>query len=1178
MSARHDDLVREHGRHPVVDFYRTTLFPALCGLPAGPAVWDARYRVGLTAIQSHLGYGPVPEAVPWVEALMRDLRRAVFDPNSAANFDRKKQIRGELRSSLAAAARQLRYSHPEEALRAYELLDKDGALSGEDLDNYVALLQIGRHVTPAALHAYVRYQEAHPGRPDPAVQQLLTQAVQVDDAVPADKLRERLLLNQRLLLNADWIGVAAKNVGKAYLHMEDAARALPYFDDAQQHDDAGGEASFLLGQALFQTAEFNRATEAFSAAAEGGYNRSRIASWQAVALAKTGNYEKAFSFFEEALEQLGPAVTGEFYVQWGRTCFKKKLYEEAAARFNQAQQIDKQEWRAWTGLAITQMYLTSSPEAGRELLRNRISANGKVAPAAAAYLLGRMLTDQANVNEAIPYFRLARDANPGDPEYALALGIALHEAGDSGAAGPLELAARSGRGGAEVVRRLALLHMKPSRAVARGWLAKLAQLAPAAGVLDYVERDRIALAVELFNAGDFAAAATELRQLRGETSDSEWVRRLRASALALDAFTRLKRTAGDVWEQVAEADRLFPLPEVAFLKAFSAMVQAEFETAKSTLAELAQQNPDCSHYAVFHSLAKFLAGDQDAGEQLSAVHKGFANENMGSLVAFLEAHGAAGRGDHDGAAAKLIEWMKDPVAVRGLGLPRGQVNLFIVACFRLGREAIRPARAPGLLRNLNETYGDDFWRLAIALMHHYDAAGASPERADQSKIETCEAAYAEFLAKASDEELRAAEAHVLQWKLFLVKRLVLLGDPGTALDLLDGLGDDAQLNPAAGRLRKVLRDRLSKASHEKAWYLRWRDAKAAQQVWEELLRDNPNDLDAIHHLACLCWSEAHEAAAAGRYKESVPYWEQGLKCYRQLYSRSEYWDSLREKGRALCQGLGAFDETRFEHWRGGALRQRALALIDLIQEILVEQKDLGVEAGSRVMAIVYGSDLPDPLQQELSDELARRRLDPDATQIPERDLDESLGRARQVIDIDNKNVAARQFVIKAVAHFAQSNAGADDQTIRKCIKLLQAQKAHAEWLRANRQGFADQRESVERNLAAYYHGLGTCQHAMGQSEVRAGNRCFVEAKPLRERLDEAQRQGQDYVSKHVSELLATQDRHNSLIRQGQQHLDALKRYYQESDEALRRVLELDPINFEAKRLMDSHREEYERLS
>jgi tetratricopeptide (TPR) repeat protein len=254
-------------------------------------------------------------------------------------------------------------------------------------------------------------------------------------------------------------------------------------------------------------------------------------------------------------------------------------------------------------------------------------------------------------------------------------------------------------------------------------------------------------------------------------------------------------------------------------------------------------------------------------------------------------------------------------------------------------------------------------------------------------------------------------------------------------------------------------------------------------------------------------------------------------------------------------------------------------MIGVIHDILMQPaREGGIEAGTRLMAIIDDSNLPDRFKQQLSDELARRLLYPEATQVPERDLEELITRARRLIDIDKKSVAARQFVIKAVAHFVKSNAGADDQIIRKCTNLLQAQKVHAEWLRANRQGLADQHESVERNLAAYYHGLGACVHALGQSEVRAGNRCFLEAKQLRARLDEAQGLGQDYVSVHLTELLATQDRHNSLFRQAQQHLDALKRYYQESDEALRRVLELDPINFEAKRLMDSHREEYERLS
>jgi len=1178
-EGRHDDLVHENGRHPVLDFYRQKLFPALCQLPGEPAHWEARYRVGQIAIDAHLRYGPVEGAIPWAKDLLQDLPRAVLVTGRAANLERKRIIRDRLHRNLLSAADQLGRRRPADAIAAYELLDRRGALAATDFEHYVRLLRTEGRRTSAALHAYMRYQESRPSQPDPEVAKLLTDSLAVNDSVAKDKLNDLLVLNQRFLMSPAGIITAVGNIGRAYLRLEDPSRALPYLQDACEFNGKDGETLFLLGQARFHNGDFEGAAEAFAEAAEKKFSRPKIASWQAVALSKTGDYEGAFQFFADAEQHLSSELNADFYVQWGRTCFKRDRFDEALTRFQKAEELDGNEWRAWTGMAISQLRLDSAVDAGREILRDRMERNGKSPPPAAAYLMGRFTLEQGDAAEAIRHFQQAHAANAADPEYALALGIALDNTADQAAIEPLERAAAAGAGGPEVVRRLALLHRDGNRETARKWLARLAELAPSPPVLRYIERDRIAEAVALFNAGDFAAAAEKLRALQSEMAESEWVRRLHAASLAQDAFARLKRSDDGVWEQISTAAELCEIPDVTFLRAFSAMMNARFEDAKSTLVKLAQDYPDRPHYALFSSLARFLAGDDDASQELSEVGDGLDSQELRSLVAFLEAHGAAGRGDHDEAAHKLLEWMKDPQAVRGLGLPRGHVNLFVVACFRLGRRAIRPARAPNLLRNLNANYGENFWRLAVVLMHHHDATGVAPEKADEFKIEACEAAYEELLDNAQEDERATAESHYFEWKLFLVRRLIMRRDFGGALQLLEQLTAKAgPRRPVVDRLRDALARRLAQASHEKAYDLLWRDANAARRVWEELLLNNPGDLDAIHHLACLHWSQAYQAVNEKRFDESLPHWKEGLEHYRQLYVREEYWNRLREKGRALCPEIGDFDEDRFEKWRAVALRERALVLIELIQEALAElDRSRSTRIGSEVMSIIYNSNLPAELQQGLSDELARRRLDPDPTQVSKENLSDSVARARQVIDIDERNVPARLFVVKAVTHRAQNDPGSDDRTLKQRVRLLEEQSAHADWLYRRRNDLGQQSDRAIRDLGGYYHELASTFHSLGQSETRAGNRAFGEAASTGPKLEQAQLQGEDYIRTHYIELLALKNRHNDLVREGKSHLPEIKKYYRKSDEAFQRALEVNPLDFEAKRLMEDHQKEYPKL-
>ncbi len=1158
---RHQDLVRDYGLRQVMLFYEDHLLPALKRLTPSRETWRARYEIGCRAVALRAATEPGSRMTKLARELGDDLPRARFEEDPAGDAAVRRQVRDFLTSHLARPADDLRRDGKyAEALEVYAALERLGGMSSAHRRTYARLLwQAGRR-DPADLQVYLRHlgdRGWKSGSDGGDMRTFVLHELAIDEQTPQEEIPRRLLLNQSVLCSPQAPVEAARHAGLAYLRLDQPKRAIAYLKQAQSrngHDRDHGVASFLLGQALFRTQDFGASAAAFEQAAEQGYSRSRIEGWKGLAYARSGRWKEALAAFRQAESDLGEVRDGSLFVDWGRAAFLMDDVEDAAARFRQALEMEPGHARALYGLAICLESQGRRPEA-IGLLQPLTAADPVFAPA--VHLLGRLLQAEGRLREALDCYRQALAASFGDPAYALSVGLVLDDMSDSAALPHLERAAQAGLGGPEAVRRIVLLRFRQGdREVAHRWLDRLQKdgVLPAS-LARLRARELSSEATGAFNAGLYRDAARLWDQARAACPDEPRIAENLSQALLCDAALRLRQGEVDgLWDQIDRAHQLAESFESRLLVAISLFVRGGLTGARQRLESLATERPEHPTVAVLHALAACFGAEGSAAEELQRLSALAGELIPPPLMAFLQILIAARRGDFEAAMKAADAWVEEPEDLRSLGLPRHQVNL-LVAHSKLRGIRQRRQRVVRSLEDLNARYGEGYWDLALALTQHHLATAAGLGRAGEAApavLEACDAAYQAFLATASRDERDSAlrsHADLLQ---FIACHHLQRGDLGATLAALERL---KELGPAASRttekLRKAVAARMKRPSHAKAFSLLARDPDAARATWESLLKENPNDLTALHHLACLAWSRAWDEVIEERYEGSLPFWRDGLERYRQLYGRDDFWEDLRQKGRVLGQTAAhPFAEKTFDEWRAAALYELAHTLIDLIFHILTGF-DFGQRAGGvdprillalALMKVLRDSKLDSALKNQLSESLAGHYLDSDPTRLS--NFDASTHRAEVVIDVDPANLRARSFLLRASVHQVDTRRKEGDRNCAQMAQQLNALKLHAEWLEQRLKELPeDRRRRVLPDLIGYYEQLGSVKHDEGGKETQQYNR-----------LGEGQFQQAKVIARRI------------------------RACYQESDAALKKALAFDPLNPHAQETLDHHREQYKAIN
>jgi tetratricopeptide (TPR) repeat protein len=1142
--AAHPTLLRRHGAARVLDHYDHRVWPAL-NVPAPSALLaDSKLQATLNAIDTATKYGPLDKAVVWGDRALEAVRDSGIGALPADAVRRRKEARRDLASRLREVATLSdRAGLNQEALRAWQLVGRLGELAPSDREVYGQLLW-DAGLRDDALRERVR---GAAGSLAPDAGQWTNGQVAITEDTAPELLPERLRLNHALVMSARDQTEALRSLGAGYLKLDRPDRALPYLARAVQLKQANGADAFNLGQAYFRLGRFTESSDCFARAIAQGFSKVRIAAWQALALAKSGQYDKAAAQFQTAEARLGAEnLTSEFFVYWGRASFVSGAFDDAEHRFRRALELRQDDWRAVVGLAVC---LERSGRGGdaRAFLRARLEQVSQTAvpPAAAAYLCGRLLQADGALAEAARYYRLAVHAQADDPQYLLALALALDDLHDPGALPALESAAATPAAGAEVFRRLALKYFESgNRTMARAWLARLAGSdAASPATRAFLERDLVSRAVEACNNCRYTEATRLIAGISGSLRTDPEVRRLRALTLACGVWDRLRADTGvngdleTIRGEMAAARELAWLEETEFIGAFLDLATGDPAAARDRFNALAATRPSQREYAVFSVLSECLAPRApEAGDSLAA--RIASVSEVAPLVAFFEAYLAARAGDYSAATAHFQRWAADTGALRQLALPSSLVNEFGAACLRAGAQ--RPSQVPRWLAQLSEQHGR-YWDLASVLIKHHDLISRDPADATAQKLEQCEAAYRALLADSPPAESRLVTVYYAEWLRFRVQCHLRRQEVAAVLAVVGELERlPIPAPPAILRLRAHLEERLRRPSHEVAYAVVWADPPHARKTWEALLQSDPSNLEALHHLACLCWTGAYDEVGAGRYEQSIPLWRDGLAYYQRLYRAGEFWSGLRAKGASLVHPGRPFDEQAFDEWRRDAVIALARTLVDLSLHLLQFQ-DRGVKQAAEAMQVIRQSGLDAGAIDELANELATRRLDPDPTQLP--DFAASIARAKQLIEVDGGNLRARSFLLRAVVHRVHQRHAEGERQFQDLLRELNACAPHAGVLERYARRGADRRADLVQDLVAYYDEVADIQHEYGYTAVS-------EINALQEQTGEAATRKLDQKLLHAREC------------------------YRASDDAAAKSLELEPANFKATQYRDTHAQQY----
>jgi tetratricopeptide (TPR) repeat protein len=1162
-AGRHEVVLRRFGADQVLGYYNAQVWPSLLEQPATPSVTRGMADLALNAMDTAARFGHSDVVGDWAR---RAADRAALKPAGQVDFPSRRRLAEEVAARVRNVAHYYADRQPALAIQLFDVIARLGRLNEADRARCATLLWQTGEKGPQSLAVFVGRLAETPTDPvSPELREFARRSIAIDESTPSALLRERIVMNCSLLIKSSAPQPdALRSVGIGYLKLNHPERALEYLTEAQRLSDRGGVNSFYVAQAHYGLQHFAEASDAFGRAAAQGYSKARISAWRSLALAKSGQYDAAIGEFEAAESQFGAAdLTSEFFVYWGRASFLYGTADDAQAqaqeKFARALSLDPKDWRAVIGLAAC-FERTGRRADALDALRTCVDGfRNTGSPGAPAYLLGRLLQADGALEEAAMYYRVALRSRDEDPQYRLALALALDDLGDAGAAAALEQAvATPGADHPELHRRLAISYLNHSdRDRARAHLEHLCRsdrASVAAHAL--VERDRVTLAVEAFNRGRFADAASLLVTIQRWQDE---LREPRALALVYDAWNALRQQSLDpeararVRVQVTEAFGQSQAADVWFLRGFINLVDGDIPSARTTFEGLAARHPERADCDAMLELAALLSGEDGSKARPTEG----APPEVQAVILIFQAQNAAHRGDFAAAAAKFEAWATQVDLVRLLAIPRDRINAFAAFCLRRG--ATRPAHVLRTLARLSEAYGDDFWELAPVLVKHHEIVARGVAQATVQRIEECESAYRAVMQRAASNHgslaLDAVVAHYVRWVQF---RLLVHIEGRDMVSALVALAELEQLpgglSATVKQLKQTLETHLGANSHEAAYALLRSDAERAQRVWEHILRDHPEDLDALHHLACLHWSRAFDALEADRFDASLPDWRAGLDYYCRLYAIDGYWDGLRDKGRAIVQPGKPFDLDKFETWREDAPSTLAETLLDLIVQV-AQQAERGVKQAAALMTILHESQLSADAKQQLSDDLATRRLDPDPLNLP--DFEASRRRALQVIEIDEHNVKARAFLLRALVHHVHELHAQGNRDFPMLRRQLESIERQADWLARLVSSAGSHRADLVQALVSYYDEVSDMSNAEAQDGITGVNKAT-------EKLDHA---------------LKIHDRHSLQVaaRERERRLQHVQSCFRASDKAARRALEIEPADFKALAHLEQHKQVYPQI-
>jgi len=586
-------LIHQHGLARVLSFYEESLMPTLRRLPKSRESWRAKFEVGCQLIQMRLHSRSLDKAFELTQEMLADLGQAQFTPNPKTDGEVRNQVRSFLTPILVQIARQMRVAgQTTAALRACETLDRVQSLGRPNRSEYANLLWKSRDLRPSSLIVYLRHladrnwkTTAEPQLRE--MEEFVRGQLAIDGSVLASEIPNRLLLNQAVVCAPNAPSFCLRNIGVGYLRLDEAERALHYLERALAVDgNDGGATAFYLGQAFFETQAFGKALNAFEQAAAQGFKKPRIAAWQGLAYARKEKYDDSLKTFRAAENTLAGSLDGEFYVHWGRASFLMEQVVEAEEHFRQALEKNDNDWRARYGLAIC-LERNGNRQEAVKLLR---VATGRGEAAPAHYLLGRLLQAEKQIAEAASNYRRALALNPTDLEYCLALGSSLDFQTDAEALWYLEKGARGHRGGAEVLRRLALGWLGRDNLERAGyWMELLENACPFSLSAARLNARAVAVQATLaFNAGNFADATEKWTKVVAILSDEPRAKERLALALVSQATAKLSGGEFDgVEEKIAAAERLSPRPEIRFFHGVSSFIHGDFQIASESFSSLA---------------------------------------------------------------------------------------------------------------------------------------------------------------------------------------------------------------------------------------------------------------------------------------------------------------------------------------------------------------------------------------------------------------------------------------------------------------------------------------------------------------------------------------------------------------------------------------------------------------
>ena len=1001
----------------------------------------------------------------------------------------------------------------EAALEAFRALEETGAMPPHLLRTYARILRKTEAAShPNTLRIYIQCleQQGWQTARDSLLEDLqneLSTHLRIDENTPLHQLEMRMALIARMQTGGGNLNGPAKSLGLGYLLMGQPERARHYLERAAEldgHDN--GETFYFLAQSLYRTGEYEKAANAFDQAKERKYPPSRIAAWQGLALAKSGQYAAAYELFRLAEQNLGPEADGAFFLYWGRTCYRMGAIDEAKMRFQQA--IDKlrekkgdppgvvvDRVRAHFGLAVCLVQQGNTDEA-ISLLQNVLRMREGFAPA--SHLLGWLFEMQKQRGRAVPYYRAAVDANPGDLVYLLSLGLALEHDQNNDAFPLLTRVAEGGKGGAEVMRRLAMgYRRKGDQKMARAWFQHLAAALPAdVDCLRWVARFKATEATESFNRGAFAEAVGLWEQVFAAWPDGTVIERL-GLALLCDASGRLKsewnRDLQSVWPQIARAHQLAPCWDSRYLNALALLVAGEYQASHAEFAALddgAQDRPTVKFLAI---LARYLRGEDGAASEFDTLGPLPGLEGLNVLVGLLQIQAAAQGGDFKLAAQRMEAWVNIPDCVQVVGSNRSEVNALVWFCLK--QAGWRTGKFSNFIGELRSRDGD-FWKPVLAVARALEVFRTRPGEADPARLEQCEQMFqeaVESLPKPEQGPLLAEYANFLRYR---IEDAVRRGDLVLAGSLLDRLETTAGAgSPATAHLRAVLDQRLHVPSHEKAYTLIERDPEAACSIWQERLRLHPGEHASLEHLACLAWTRGYDAvrradeacaragqtkqaaerkqleeAAAQDYEAAITFFVDGLGYFRDLYADQNYWDNLRAKGRLLVNPGNPFDEAGFDKWRSSALQDQASTLVKFAVHVANQDKKGGQARAKSAVAKLRKCALPKGIVEALTDEFAGKFLDRDPEAVPVEQFEAAMARAERVLQMDPDNTRALDFIIRGHTYRAETSVNEEADVVAGRISAV---RPRAERLEKQMPNFDEPKKAkAKRNLAGFWETLG----------------------------------------------------------------------------------------------------------